>query len=175
MRPEPDFRAAAVVRIAEEMALAARTAPKAKGIDLLEIVVLQGDDILKLSAGMKAIGERENHPTFLRDCENVKAAQAVLLIATRRQTIGLRYCSFCGQPDCAAAEKHGVNCVFNGGDLGIAIGSAVAVAADRRVDNRIMYTAGKAAIEAKMLGPEITIALGIPLSVSSKSPFFDRK
>jgi uncharacterized ferredoxin-like protein len=157
------------------MALAARTAPKAKGIDLLEVAVLQGDDIQKLSAAMRAIGERENHPTFLRDCENVKVAQAVLLIGTKKKTIGLRYCSFCGQPDCAAAEKNSVNCIFSSGDLGIAVGSAVSVAADRRVDNRIMYTAGKAALEMKLLGPEVAIAFGIPLAVSSKNPFFDRK
>jgi uncharacterized ferredoxin-like protein len=64
---------------------------------------------------------------------------------------------------------------LNSVDLGIAIGSAVSVAADHRVDNRVMYTVGKAAIDAKLLGPDVVIAFGIPLSVSSKNPFFDRK
>ena len=66
-------------------------------------------------------------------------------------------------------------CAFNTGDLGIAIGSAVSVAMDNRVDNRIMYTVGQAAIEMGILGKDVKIIYGIPLSVSSKNPFFDRK
>jgi len=165
----------AIERIAEEICLAARTAPKAKGIDLLEMAILKGNDIIKLSAAMKEIGEREDRPTFLRDGESIRGAEAVVIIGTKKKTIGLRYCSFCGQPDCAAAEKAGVICAYNSGDLGIAIGSAVSIAMDRRVDNRVMYSVGKAAIEMKLLGEEVVIAYGIPLSVSGKNPFFDRK
>jgi len=68
----------------------------------------------------------------------------------------------------------GGTCSFNAGDLGIAVGSAASRAADLRLDNRIMYSAGKAAIELGILGEGVSIAYGIPLSVSSKSPFFDR-
>ncbi|MDT8308711.1 MAG: ferredoxin domain-containing protein, partial [Bacteroidales bacterium] len=56
-----------------------------------------------------------------------------------------------------------------------AVGSAISVAMDHRVDNRIMYTAGIAAVEMKMLGEAVKIAYGIPLSATSKNPFFDRK
>lgn len=175
MRHESEFKTETIERIAEEMCLAARTAPKAKGKDLLEIVVLKGEEIKHLSAEMKKIGEREKHPTFLRDCENILAASVIVIIGTRKQTIGLRYCSFCGQPDCATAEKAGVNCAYNAGDLGIAIGSAVAVATDHRLDNRIMYTIGKTAVEIKLLGDDVVIAYGIPLSATGKNPFFDRK
>ncbi|MBN1837706.1 MAG: hypothetical protein JW820_17750, partial [Spirochaetales bacterium] len=35
--------------------------------------------------------------------------------------------------------------------------------------------AGRAALNLKTLGDEVRIAWGIPLSVSGKSPFFDRK
>jgi uncharacterized ferredoxin-like protein len=45
---------------------------------------------------------------------------------------------------------------------------------DHRVDNRVMYTIGKAVLEMKLLGENVKIAFGIPLSVSAKSPFFDR-
>ena len=63
---------------------------------------------------------------------------------------------------------------FDGIDLGIALGSAVSTAADERVDSRIMYTIGKAAEEMGYEeGP--VIWHGIPLSVTGKSPFFDRK
>jgi uncharacterized ferredoxin-like protein len=69
----------------------------------------------------------------------------------------------------------GGTCTFNSGDLGIAVGSAVSRAADLRIDNRVMYSAGKAAIELGYLGPEVAIAYGIPLAAKGKNPFFDRK
>jgi len=42
------------------------------------------------------------------------------------------------------------------------------------VDNRIMFSIGKAAKELKLLGEEAEIIYGIPLSSTGKSPFFDR-
>ncbi len=68
-----------------------------------------------------------------------------------------------------------IPCVFNTGDLGLAIGSAVSVAMDNRVDNRVMYTAGQAVLEMGFLGEEVKIVYCIPLSVSSKNVFFDRR
>ena len=59
--------------------------------------------------------------------------------------------------------------------VGIAIGSAAAAAADARVDNRVMFSVGRAARSLGLLGASVTLVLGIPLSVSGKSPFFDRK
>ena len=59
-------------------------------------------------------------------------------------------------------------------DLGIAIGSAVSMAADARVDNRVMFSVGRAAMEMKLLGDRVSQMVGIPLCVSGKSPFFDR-
>ena len=164
-----------LLRIAEEMVLAAKTAPKAKGIDLLEMCILSGGEIEPLAYKMKEIGERESHPTFLRDGENIKSASVIVILGTRKKTIGLKYCSFCGYANCAENEKaHGI-CAFNPGDLGIAVGSAVSVAMDHRIDNRIMYTIGKAAIELGLLGKESVIAYGIPLSATGKNPFFDRR
>jgi uncharacterized ferredoxin-like protein len=37
-----------------------------------------------------------------------------------------------------------------------------------------MYTVGVAAKEIGLLGEDVKVVYGIPLSVSSKSPFFDR-
>ena len=48
------------------------------------------------------------------------------------------------------------------------------IPADLRIDNRIMFTAGKAAASLGLLGDKKLI-FGIPLSVSGKSPYFDRK
>lgn len=174
IKNEEDLRSETVLISAKAMALAARTAPKARGLDLLEIAVLAGDDILKLSEAMKKIGERETLPGFLRDSENIKKAQAMLLIGTKKKTAGLKYCSFCGFKNCQAAEQAGAICVYNTNDLGVAVGSAVSVAMDHRIDNRVMYSAGKTAVEIGLLGNEVAVAFGIPLSVSGKNPFFDR-
>ena len=163
IKKEEDFKSEAVSKIAEEICLAARTAPKGRGQDNLEMVVVAGDDILILSAEMKKIGEREQNPTFLRDAENIKSAQCVVVIGTRLRYMGLRYCSFCGFKNCAEAEKNKALCAFAPGDLGIALGSAVSVAADHRLDNRLMYTVGVAAVEMGLLGHEMKIAFGIPL------------
>ena len=79
----------------------------------------------------------------------------------------------CGFSNCAEKNMHPKHpCVFNSGDLGIAIGSAVSVAMDNRVDNRIMYTVGQALPELGVFGNEIRIIYGIPLSISEKNPFF---
>lgn len=82
----------------------------------------------------------------------------------------------CGFENCAEKDKHPeIPCHYNSCDLGIAIGSAVSIAADSRVDNRIMRSIGKAAIALKLFGDgEFSIAYGIPLASSGKSPFFDR-
>ena len=37
-------------------------------------------------------------------------------------------------------------------DLGIALGSAVSIAMDKRVDNRILYTAGQAILDFETFG-----------------------
>ena len=66
-------------------------------------------------------------------------------------------------------------CFFAAHDLGLAIGSAVSVAADMRVDNRVMYSAGLAAKELGVFGVPVQAAIGVPLSVSEKSVYFDRK
>jgi uncharacterized ferredoxin-like protein len=38
-----------------------------------------------------------------------------------------------------------------------------------------MYSIGRASLELGLLGPKVKQALGIPLSVTGKSPFFDRQ
>jgi uncharacterized ferredoxin-like protein len=85
-------------------------------------------------------------------------------------------CGMCGFSNCAEKTEHPDHpCAFNTGDLGIAIGSAVAVAMDNRVDNRIMFSVGMALLEMGTLGNDVKIIYGIPLSISGKNPFFDRK
>jgi len=164
-----------VMHAAELLCIAARTAPKGKGKDLLVTAILSGDDKESLRLKMLEIADRDSMAIFSRDAGNLEKVEVVVLLGTRKEPLGLPHCGFCGFADCAAMVKAGGTCSFNSGDLGIAVGSAVSRAADMRLDNRVMYTAGKAALEMGLLGSEVRIAYGIPLSVSGKSPFFDRK
>jgi uncharacterized ferredoxin-like protein len=165
----------AVLEVAQAICVAARTAPKTAGIDQTDTVVVTGDDKKKLADEMRALGRSLPAAFFIRDADNVDASDAVVLVGAQFKTRGINgICQLCGFEDCAAATKAGATSVFSGIDLGIALGSAVALAADARVDNRIMFSIGKAAASLGLLG-DFSLIMGIPLSVSGKSPFFDRK
>jgi uncharacterized ferredoxin-like protein len=56
--------------------------------------------------------------------------------------------------------------------MGIALGSAVKTASLLNVDNRIMYRVGVVAREMGLIDADF--AMGIPLSATSKSIYFDR-
>lgn len=172
---EEQRRSEYVLDTANAMMAAARTAPKGRGTDNLEICVLTGGDLQRLSEVMIAIGERVGQEFFLRDAGNVNSSQALVLIGMKPRVRGLD-CGLCGYDTCAlkTAEAPRVPCAFNVVDLGVAVGSAVSMAADRRVDNRIMYSAGAAAMELGIL-EGCTAVFAIPLSCSGKSPYFDRK
>ncbi len=174
---ENELRQEAVLSVARQMIIAARTAPKARGVSNMAMSIIIGHDISELARKTKEIGEKQDNPIFTRDAANVlNSAEAVVLIGTKIASLGLKYCALCGFPNCASKDKEpDIPCAFNTGDLGIAIGSAVSVAMDSRIDNRIMYTIGLAAREMELLGKDYKIVYGIPLSASSKNPFFDRK
>lgn len=168
----------AVLEVAALMCAAARTAPKTKGMDNIVTLVLTGDEIKKLSdkmreVGLREFGEPESH--FTRDAINILKAQAVVLIGVKKVHYGLPYCSMCGFENCGACKKANAACVFAPMDLGIALSSAVAAAADLRVDSRIMFSIGKAAEEMNCPEGENVIWQGIPLSIAGKNIFFDRK
>lgn len=164
-----------ILDAASLICMAARTAPKGRGLDLLRTAVVSGEDKLRIADKMREIARRDDVPFFIRDAENVDQAKVLILVGTKTKPLGLPNCGFCGFLNCEALQSAGGVCSFNSGDLGIALGSAVSRAADLRIDNRILYSAGKAAVELGLLGAEVRIAFGLPLSVTGKNPFFDRK
>jgi uncharacterized ferredoxin-like protein len=159
------------------MLIAARTAPKARGIDNLVMAVVDKVGIRKLSDKLKEMASgKEGLGSLQRDASNIQSAEQLVLIGTRLKSIGLRSCNMCGFANCEEKDKHPeIPCIFNPGDLGIAVGSAVSVAMESRVDNRVMHSVGQAAVEMQLLGDDVKIAFGIPLRVSEKTTFFDRK
>ncbi|HLD29446.1 MAG TPA: DUF2148 domain-containing protein [bacterium] len=155
--------------------LAARTAPKARGMDNLKIRLMESKSEIAGTASLmeKTASSGYRPHTFGRDAENIRRAGMIILIGTKSEPIGLD-CGFCGFSSCQELRgKKGV-CAYNSGDLGIAIGALVSKLADFRVDNRIMYTIGYAVVKNGLLGKDVAIAFGIPLSVSGKNIFFDR-
>ncbi len=118
---EREIRHEYVLQAVRQMMTAARTAPKGKGIDIIEVAMVTDEDIKRLSEE---------------------------LVIMSGET-GLKY-------------------------LGIAVGSACATASDLRLDTRVMFSAGMAAQRLGMLG-DCKCVMAIPVSASSKNPFFDRK
>ena len=136
----------AILNLAYSVCAAARTAPKACGIDHLETAILTGGDKGLVAAEMRRIGEGlgESGRFFYRDADNVDKSGAVVLIGAKYERRGLgEKCKLCGFENCSACEEAGAACVFTSMDLGIALGSAVSLIADNRVDNRVMFTIGQ--------------------------------
>lgn len=164
----------AVMSVAELMAAAARTAPKGKGADRLVSMIFTGEDKDLVAARMSAISREKDIPFFQRDATNILQCTAVLALGTILAPLGIPYCGYCGYASCQECSQDDGRCSFNIIDLGIALGSAVSIAALHHIDNRIMFSFGRTALEMGLLPEGTIIAYGIPLSVSSKSPFFDR-
>ena len=169
---ERETRHQRVMEAVGQMMTAARTAPKGKGIDIIEIAVVEGSDIKTLSDKTCELGNQKGYKFFLRDAENILSAEAVLLIGTRQKEQGLN-CRHCGFPTCGEKPQE-TPCAINSVDVGIAVGSACAMAADLRLDTRVMFSVGYAAQALDWLAGCRTV-FAIPVSASSKNPFFDRK
>ncbi len=153
-----------VLLAAKLMAVSAKTAPKARGVDNVLIkVVYEKGELEALANKMEELAS-EYGDLFIRDARGVRNSIAVLLIGCRFIDIGFN----------KLIEELGVteNFVLNLLNLGIAIGSAVKTASILNVDNRVMFTVGVAAKELGLLKADVVI--GIPLSATSKNIFFDR-
>jgi uncharacterized ferredoxin-like protein len=175
MMLEQDIREAELLEVARAMVVAARTAPKGKGIDNLFACIIPRAEITSLHEKMHQLFEQTQAPVFKINGDDILKAECIVVLGARDMPLGLKKCGFCGFADCSEKEQSGTGrCAISMNDLGIAIGSAVAVAADRRVDTRIMYSIGYAMLHSGMLPADVVVAHGIPLSASSKNPFFDR-
>ena len=169
---ERTLRHEQVLAIARQMMVAARTAPKGKGIDIIDVARVPDDDIRRLAVHLIAMSQDNGMKCFLRDADNILSAECIVLIGTHEQAQGLN-CAHCGFATCGERPE-GVPCAINSVDVGIAIGSACATAADHRVDTRVMFSAGLAAQSLNLLDGCRQV-YAIPVSASSKNPFFDRK
>ena len=173
---EEEIRKNTLKDIAAKMIASARTAPKGRGKDNLVAAIAEGNTIIEIADKMKEMAKQGRAGDFfIRDANNLLQSDIVVLLGTRIKPLGLKYCGLCGFANCSEKEEYpNVPCSFNTGDLGIAVGSAVSTAMDYRIDNRIMFSIGMAVKEMNLLGDDVAIIYGIPLSCTSKNPFFDR-
>jgi uncharacterized ferredoxin-like protein len=175
MKTSIELEKTAAQQVAALMAAAARTAPKTRGIDNIETIAIDDEPTKrKLIAKMHEIATKENRPSVGRDAGNIENSSAIVVIGVESNTAGLD-CGFCGKPSCEALEEADGVCAFNSIDLGIATASAAEVAGRLHMDNRVMFSIGRACLDLGLFGPKVKQALGIPLSVTGKNPFFDRK
>jgi uncharacterized ferredoxin-like protein len=177
----------AVQMVAELMALSARTAPKGRGLDSIVIRVVVEKELAELSKEMRRLGETRGIQSFIRDSANLERSDACLLLGSKAADSAGLDCGGCGYASCKEmlqAQKEfldeglktplrGPNCAFKLTDLGIALGSAAKTASLHNVDNRIMFSAGAAALSLKWL-EGCQVAFAIPLKASGKSIYFDR-
>jgi uncharacterized ferredoxin-like protein len=175
MKTSAELEKQAALQVAALMTAAARTAPKTRGLDNIRIVAIDDEPAKrKVIAKMREIGAKEKRPSLTRDAGNIENSPAILVIGVEANPAGLN-CGFCGQPTCEALEAADGICSFNSIDLGIATASAAEVAGRFHMDNRLMYSIGRAGLDLGLFGPKVKQALGIPLSVTGKNPFFDRQ
>lgn len=168
------------------MAASARTAPKAGGKDFLEIVVITKDeDLKKISDAMKEYAPKSANEAFwLRDALNIENSQALLLIGLTKPVTAGYDCGACGYPTCAEFAKNkqmkdkemgytGPHCVMRMMDIGVALSSAAKTASLLNVDCRVQQRVGAAAKNIGLIKAEV--AMGIPVSITGKSIYFDRQ
>jgi uncharacterized ferredoxin-like protein len=170
----------AVETVAELMVVSAVTAPKSRGQNFIQAKIIRGDDLKKIAEAMIAFGIKAGKKDFDRDAKGVAAAEALVLIGIKdAAALGLN-CQACGFASCADLNKQkktegefkGPYCSFRMLDMGIALGSAAKTAGMLNVDNRIMYRIGPVVRELGVV--DWDYVMGIPLSVTGKSIYFDR-
>ena len=169
-----------VEMVADLMAISATTAPKSKGENFVKTRVLKGRILKELADAMLAFGQQTGKKDFDRDSKNVAQSEAVLLLGLKKASVLGLDCAACGFADCKTLQKQekesgefvGPTCAFRLLDMGIALGSAAKTASMLNVDNRIMYRIGAVAREMGIV--DWDFLMGIPLSVTGKSIYFDR-
>jgi len=164
------------------MAVSARTAPKSKAKDNIEIIYFDGNDLnkaIKLMGSKKFRNETVKHKEFFIDSDGqvLKEAEGVLAIGVKAKKALNLNCGKCGCKNCAeftkaVSEGKDVNCAFKIMDLGFATCSAARTAAELNIDNRVMYDIGEAI--KKLYMKDCDIVLGIALSAKGHNIFFDR-
>ncbi|MCS7102905.1 MAG: DUF2148 domain-containing protein [Candidatus Korarchaeum sp.] len=155
----------ALVQVARLMVISAITAPKARGVDNVVCKVVEDEGTISMIADEMERLSSELSEVFLRDSKSLRNTKVLVLMGCKIAEAGMK----------ERIESMGIteDVALSIINLGIALGSAVKTASMLNVDNRIMFTVGKAAKRLGLLDADIV--LGIPMSVTPKNIYFDRR
>jgi len=81
VKSERDFAEEAVMMAAYLMAESARTAPKSRGIDDIEILYVEKDEIEMIAKKMEEFAAEDRD--FLRDANSIRKAKGMVIIGLR--------------------------------------------------------------------------------------------
>ena len=174
MLREEDFIKKAIEQAGVSMLARAKTAPKAKGADTLEYILLEKEDFPLLLEETVRQAHDHDIPFFIRDAKNLEKSDMLLLIGCINETRHVPNCGFCGYIDCEENKKNNGRCIYPAVDLGIAVGSALSLGQSLGVDTRVMMSLGKAAMSLNYFQKPVVAVIALPLSMSEKSVYFDR-
>ena len=163
-----------ITALAQQIMASARTAPKACGLDSLQMRAITDQPTMeRIALAMDRL---------FAETGNLRNSEGCILFAIGNQAIGLN-CGACGLncEELTAKSRHprpdahfaGPLCSFKAMDLGIALGSAAKMAAILGVDNRLMYSIGVAARQEGVIEGDCVIAM--PMSLKGKNIYFDRR
>lgn len=175
----------ASLMVAQLMAAAMHTAPKAGGKDFLEVVIISQEEVLQqISDCMVTYAPAStNEAYWRRDAANIAACHVLLLVGLKRFNTATYDCGGCGFPTCAEFTQHrvvqvkemgysGPHCVMRMMDIGAALVSAAKTASLLNIDNRVQQRVGAAARDLGLIDADVV--MGIPIGVFGKNIFYDR-
>ena len=82
---ERESRHEHVLQVGRQMMTAARTAPKGKGFDIIEVALVTDETITQLSEAMLEYSTKTGLKFITRDAENILFAEAIVLIGTKQK------------------------------------------------------------------------------------------
>ena len=98
---EREIRHEYVLQAVRQMMTAARTAPKGKGIDIIEVAMVTDEDIKRLSEELVIMSGETGLKFFLRDADNILQAEAIMIDGTPAgsgfELRALRVSDLCGE------------------------------------------------------------------------------
>ncbi len=175
------------------MLAAATTAPQHGGAGVMEGCLVYGDDEIEdIASKLEELSTEKKQwdESFRREANMVRESQAVLFLGCFRSydpfggacgrclgeqgepKDGTKCVKFRETPKLTDAPFPGPVCSFRIADLGYSVGSALWIAARLFIDTRPKFPVGLAGMKLGFL-PRCKFIVGLPLSVTPKSPFDD--
>lgn len=158
------IREQAIKNTAYTMLARAQTAPKATDVDNLFYAIIERNEIKEVVKTMQDLAYKNDVPFFYRDAQNIANLPYIVILGVIK---GENYTPYNSQLINAT--------YFDLTTLGIAIGSALEAANQNGIDTRVMWSIGEGFVHSGLASEELSIAYGIPLSLSKKNPFNDRQ